>query len=69
MKPKKLFVTDAVTKDELLIGLETMKEWGILPKSFQEPNIEAFYISQDVKSPNLKPKYLQKHPIVLTYFP
>ena len=41
-KPKKFFVTPAVKDDELLVGLETMKAWGVVDKDFPKPNINAF---------------------------
>ena len=29
-KPKKFFVTPAVDDDKLLVGLETVKAWGVV---------------------------------------
>merc|ERR1711954_377449 len=45
-KPKKFFVTPAVEDDKLLVGLETMKAWGVIDKDFPKPNIKAFLQSK-----------------------
>ena len=46
-KSKKFFVSTAISDDELLVGLETMKAWGIVNKDFPKPNINAFMNSED----------------------
>ena len=46
-KPKKFFVSTAVNDDELLVGLETMKAWGVVNKDFPKPNINAFMNSEE----------------------
>ena len=48
MKPKKFFITAAVTEDELLLGLKTMKEWGVVSKNFQEKDTKGFYKAHNV---------------------
>ena len=47
MKPKKIILTEAVTEDELLIGLKTMKECRVVSKNFPEPDTEAFQKTHD----------------------
>merc|ERR1711954_299932 len=46
-KPKKFFVSTAIDDDELLVGLETMKAWGVVNKDFPQPNINAFLRSKE----------------------
>ena len=46
-KPKKFFVAPAVKDDELLVGLEAMKAWGVVDKDFPKPNINAFLHSKE----------------------
>ena len=46
-KPKKFFVAPAVEDDKLLVGLETMKAWGVVNQDFPKPNINAFLHSKE----------------------
>ena len=39
-KPKKFIVTPAVKDDKLLVGLDTMKAWGVIDKNFVSPTSE-----------------------------
>ena len=43
MKAKKFFVTLDVKEDELLVGLSTMKNWGIVQEEFPKLNTNAFF--------------------------
>ena len=36
-KKKKFFVTPAVEDDELLVGLDTMRSWGVIARISQNP--------------------------------
>ena len=36
-KPKKIFVTPAVEDDKLLVGIDTMKAWGVIDKNLSKP--------------------------------
>ena len=47
LKSKKSFVSCAITDDELLIGLSTMKSSGVVGKDFPKPNIDSFRSSKD----------------------
>ena len=40
LKCTKFFISSAITDDELLIGLITMKRWGVVEKDFPKPNID-----------------------------
>ena len=37
----------AFKDDKLLVGLETMKAWGVVDKDFPKPNINAFLHSKE----------------------
>ena len=46
-KPKKFFVAPAAKDDKLLVGLETMKAWGVVNKGFPKPNTNTFLHSKE----------------------
>merc|ERR1711954_322813 len=46
-KKKKFFVTPAVEDEELLVGLETMRSWGVIDKNFPRPNPRSFDTSKE----------------------
>ena len=47
LKSKKIFVSSAITDDELLVGLKTMKAWGVVDKDFPKPIVNAFLTIED----------------------
>ena len=44
-REKKVFVVDGVEEDDLLVGLNTLKGWGVLKLSFLKPHRDAFLTS------------------------
>merc|ERR1711954_504002 len=46
-KKKKFFVTPAVEDEELLVGLETMRAWGVIDENFPRPNPKSFDTSKE----------------------
>merc|ERR1711954_70122 len=46
-KKKKFFVTPAVEDEELLVGLETMRSWGVIDENFPRPNPTSFDTSKE----------------------
>merc|ERR1711954_259989 len=46
-KKKKFFVTPAVEDEELLVGLETMRAWGVIDKNFPRPDPTSFHTSRE----------------------
>merc|ERR1712081_81063 len=46
-KKKKFFVTPAVEDEELLVGLESMRAWGVIDENFPRPNPRSFDSSKE----------------------
>merc|ERR1711954_144136 len=46
-KKKKFFVTPAVEDEELLVGLETMRSWGVIDENFPRPDPTSFHTSRE----------------------
>merc|ERR1711954_460100 len=46
-KKKKFFVTPTVEDEELLVGLETMRSWGVIDKNFPRPDPTSFNTSRE----------------------
>merc|ERR1711954_501603 len=46
-KKKKFFVTPAVEDEELLVGLDTMRSWGVIDRNFPRPNPTSFHRSKE----------------------
>ena len=57
MKAKKFYVSPSVKEDELLVGLSTMKNWGIVGEELPKLNIDSFFASE-VKPQTLTQKTL-----------